>query len=56
MIQGGGIAVALAKGKADLNIIQIGQMYGTDNEPNPQAGRVYSADGVCPTLDSMGGW
>lgn len=24
-------------------------------EPNPQAGRIYSKDGLSPTLDSMGG-
>ena len=36
-------------------MIQIGQMYGTDREPNPQAGRIYSADGISPTMDSCSG-
>jgi DNA (cytosine-5)-methyltransferase 1 len=34
---------------------QIAQMYGTDKEPNPQAGRVYSEDYICPTLDTCSG-
>ena len=36
-------------------IIQKGQLYGTETEPNPQAGRIYSAEGISPTLDSMRG-
>ena len=32
---------------------QIGQLY--DDESNPQSGRVYSKDGISPTLDAMGG-
>ena len=32
--------------------MQIGNIY---NESNPQSGRVYSHDGVSPTLDSMSG-
>ena len=36
-------------------MIQVGQMYGTDREPNPQAGRIYSADGISPTMDSCSG-
>jgi len=36
-------------------MIQVGQMYGTEKEPNPQAGRIYSADGTSPTIDSCGG-
>ena len=43
--------VAIDKGKP----IQVGQMYGTDKEPNPQAGRVYSADGISPTMDTCSG-
>lgn len=39
----------------DLKLIQVGQMYGTDKEPNPQAGRVYSADGISPTVDTCSG-
>ena len=36
-------------------IIQVGQMYGTEKEPNPQAGRIYSADGISPTMDTCSG-
>ena len=36
-------------------ILQIGQLYGTEKEPNPQAGRIYSADGLSPTMDSCSG-
>ena len=36
-------------------IKQIAQIYGTELEPNPQAGRVYSKDGLAPTLDTAGG-
>ena len=39
----------------EVGVIQIGQLYGTENEPNPQAGRVYSKDGISPCLDSCGG-
>lgn len=38
-----------------MKVMQVLQMYGTENEPNPQAGRVYSADGISPCLDSCGG-
>jgi DNA-cytosine methyltransferase len=34
---------------------QVGQMYGTEKEPNPQAGRVYDEEGLSPTLDSCSG-
>ena len=34
---------------------QIGQIYGTEREPNPQAGRIYDADGISPTLDTCSG-
>lgn len=39
----------------DLSLIQVGQMYGTEKEPNPQAGRIYDPAGLSPTLDSMQG-
>lgn len=39
----------------DLSLIQVGQLYGTEKEPNPQAGRIYSPEGIAPTLDSMQG-
>ena len=34
---------------------QVGQLYGTEKEPNPQAGRIYDADGISPTMDSCSG-
>ena len=34
---------------------QVGQLYGTDKEPNPQAGRVYDVTGISPTLDTCSG-
>ena len=36
-------------------IIQVGQMYGTEKEPNPQAGRIYDADGISPAMDTCSG-
>lgn len=30
--------------------IQVGQLYGTDAEPNPSGGRVYSAYALMRTL------
>lgn len=38
-----------------VGVVQVGQIYGTKNEPNPQAGRVYSKQGISPCLDSCGG-
>ena len=38
-----------------LKVMQVAQLYGTDKEPNPQAGRIYSQDGISPCLDSMRG-
>lgn len=38
-----------------IELIQVGQMYGTEREPNPQAGRIYSADGISPTMDTCSG-
>ena len=40
--------VAIDKGKP----IQVGQIYGTDKEPNPSGGRVYDPDGIMRTLGS----
>jgi DNA (cytosine-5)-methyltransferase 1 len=34
---------------------QVGQLYGTDKEPNPQARRIYSGEGIPPTLDTCSG-
>ena len=39
----------------DIKLNQVGQIYGTDKEPNPQAGRVYDAEGLAPTMDSCSG-
>lgn len=36
-------------------LIQVGQIYGTEREPNPQAGRVYDANGLSPTMDTCSG-
>ena len=45
----------LARNFKDPKCVQVGQMYGTEREPNPQAGRVYSADGISPTMDTCSG-
>ena len=37
------------------DLIQVGQMYGTEREPNPQAGRVYGVEGISPTMDTCSG-
>ena len=34
---------------------QVAQLYGTEREPNPQAGRVYSIEGIAPCLDTCQG-
>lgn len=39
--------------KQPKQILQVAQIY--PNNGNPQAGRVYSSDGLSPTLDSMRG-
>lgn len=49
----GGISNQKSEGTAILE--QIGQIYGTDNGPNPQAGRVYSSECLSPTLDTCSG-
>ena len=36
-------------------LLQIGQLYGTEKEPNPQAGRVYDPNGLSLTMDSCSG-
>lgn len=43
------------KSSDKIELTQVGQIYGTDREPNPQAGRIYSADGISPTMDSCSG-
>lgn len=44
-----------ARDYKDPRLIQVAQMYGTEREPNPQAGRVYATEGISPTLDSCSG-
>ena len=39
----------------EVGVVQIGQIYGTEVEPNPQAGRIYDAEGISPCLDAMRG-
>ena len=41
--------------KQPKQLLQVGQLYGTNKEPNPQAGRIYNSDGISPTLDSCSG-
>lgn len=41
--------------EATFKCIQVGQLYGTEKEPNPQAGRVYDADGLSPTISTCQG-
>ncbi len=45
----------LARDYKDPKCVQVGQIYGTEREPNPQAGRVYDASGIAPTMDSCSG-
>lgn len=40
---------------SNLLIKQIAQLYGTETEANPQAGRIYAADGISPSLDTCQG-
>ena len=54
VIEEGAISPTLDTG-CQVGVIQVGQIYGTENEPNPQAGRIYSANGISPCLDSCGG-
>lgn len=34
----------------EIGVIQIGQLFGTEKEPNPSGGRVYDPDGLMRTL------
>lgn len=44
-----------ARDYKDPKCVQVAQMYGFSKEPNPQAGRVYDANGISPTMDTMRG-
>ena len=46
---------ACRSGDNYIKCIQVAQMYGTEKEPNPQAGRIYSGEGLSPTLDTCSG-
>lgn len=39
----------------DPKCVQVGQIYGTEKEPNPQAGRIYDSNYISPTIDSCNG-
>lgn len=45
----------LGGGKSPSKILQVGNIVNTGNFGNPQRGRVYSSDGVCPSLNCMRG-
>lgn len=56
LIQFGDICGALlARDYKDPKCVQVAQLYGTEREPNPQAGRIYDEDGLVPTIDACGG-
>lgn len=38
-----------------IKCVQVGQLYGTENEQNPQAGRIYDSNGISPTMDTCSG-
>ena len=38
-----------------IKCIQVAQIYGTEKEPNPQAGRIYDSEGISPTMDTCSG-
>lgn len=54
VIDNGETAPTLDTG-CDIGVVQVGQIYGTEIEPNPQAGRIYDAEGISPCLDAMRG-
>lgn len=48
-----GVSNRKSEGTAVLE--QVGQLYSTEREPNPQAGRVYNENYIAPTLDMCNG-
>lgn len=54
VIDDGAVTPTLDTG-CDVGVVQVGQIYGTEREPNPQAGRIYSDKGISPTIDSCSG-
>lgn len=49
------VPTLLARDYKDPKCVQLGQLYGTEKEPNPQAGRIYDAEGISPTVDTCSG-
>lgn len=45
----------LARYYKDPKVVQVGNIVNTGNFKNPQRGRIYSADGISPTLNCMQG-
>ena len=45
----------LLKNSNDSECKQVGNLYGTEVEPNPQGGRVYSTEGLMSTIGSAHG-
>lgn len=50
-----GCSNTLTSVQKDNYVIQVGNIVNTGNWDNPQAGRVYSTDGISPTLNTMQG-
>ena len=50
-----GVSNTLTTVNKDNYVIQLGNIVNTGNWDNPQAGRVYSTDGISPTLNTMQG-
>lgn len=45
----------LSRDFKDPKCVQVGQLYVTNKEPNPQAGRVYDPNYISPTMDTCSG-
>lgn len=52
---GGGYVPMVSEYDKQFKCVQVAQMYGTEKEPNPQAGRIYDPDGISPTVDTCSG-
>lgn len=48
-----GLSRCLKAEKHDAAVVQLGNIVDTGNWDNPQAGRVYSTDGISSTLNTM---
>lgn len=49
------LAVVVSSDEDEIVVKQVGQLYGTEKEPNPKAGRIYDAEGLSPTLLTCSG-